>query len=49
MDKARVEVRCGETLMRMLSGWIDALNRLLIPNFYVVNQSCSYFVLSEIE
>ena len=24
MDKARVEVRCGKTSMRMFSGWKDA-------------------------
>ena len=34
MDKAWVEVRSGQTLLRMFSGWLDALNRLLIPNSF---------------
>ena len=41
MDKARVEVRCDETSSRMFGRWKDALNRLLIPNFYVIVLSCA--------
>ena len=47
MDKAEEGVRYGVTSERIFGGWTDALIRLLIPNFIVVNLACCYFVQSE--